>query len=264
MDWKDVEIERAGRIAVVKFDRLDNLNALSLDLMTELLQAAGSFEDEPDVSVVVLTGSAACFTAGIDLRDPKLIEGMQAPLGERKRVVSLGPKMCRAWEEMEPITIAAIEGHCVGGGVSLAVSCDFRIMGEGAFFRVPELNLGMNMSWQTIPRLVHLVGPARTKQIVLLGERIGSEAALSWGFAQEIVPDGEVLSRALDLARKIAAQPPLPVKMTKKTVNAVANVLDDAISHMDVDQFMLCQLTEDYAEALSAFLGKRKPTFKGQ
>ncbi len=264
MDGKDVVIQRDGRIAVVQFDRADNINALSLDMMLELIQVARSFEDEPDISAVVLTGSASCFSAGLDLRDPKLTEGMQGPLGERRRVASLGPKMCRVWEEMEPVTVAAIEGHCVGGGVSLAASCDFRIMGEGAFFSVPELTRGMNMSWQTIPRLVHLVGPARTKQIVILGERIGAKDALNWGFAQEIVPDGAALARSIELAGKIAAQPPLPVKMTKRTVNAVANAMDDAISHMDADQFVLSRFSEDFTEAISAFFDKRKPNFKGQ
>lgn len=262
MSWKHLKISAEGRVAVVSFDRSDKINALSLDLMSELIQAARSFEDNLETTVVILTGTSEVFTAGFDLRDPKLIQAMQAPLDERRRAIRLGPRMCRAWEEMEQFTIVAIEGHCVGGGVSLAVSCDLRIMGAGAFFRVPELSLGMNMSWQTVPRLVHLVGPARTKQIIILGEKISSDQALGWGLAQEVTKDGEVLNKAMELAQKIAEQPPLPVKMTKKAVNAVANALDDSTSFMDIDQFMLCQTTEDFARAIAAFGGTRKPTFK--
>ena len=264
MDWKYLEVKKEGRVAVVRFDRGDRANALSLDLMSELLQVACSFEDDLQTTVVVLTGSSTKFTAGIDLKDPKLMQGMQAPMGERRRIIAYGPKMCAAWENMEQFTIVAVEGHCVGGGVSLAVSCDYRIMGNSAFFRVPELILGMNMSWQTLPRLVHLVGPARVKQIVILAERISAEESLNWGLAQDVVNDGDVLGKAIEMAHKIADQPPLPVKMTKKAINAVANALDDTASFMDIDQFMFCQLTEDYAEAVGAFLQKRKPTFKGQ
>ncbi|MBM3300935.1 MAG: enoyl-CoA hydratase/isomerase family protein, partial [Deltaproteobacteria bacterium] len=252
MDWKHVRIEREGRVAVVRFDRGDKLNALSLQALRELVEAAESLKDDLDTTAVVLTGSEHCFCAGLDLKDPELFEAMGAPLGKRRKLLSFGPKMCQAWESLEQFTIAAIEGHCVGGGVSLAVSCDFRIMGNGAFFRVPELVLGMNMSWQTLPRLVHLVGPARAKQIVILAERIGSDEALRWGLAQEVAEDREVLNRANALAQEIAEIPPLPVRMTKQAVNAVTNALDHCASYMDTDQFMLCQMTEDQAEGISA------------
>lgn len=264
MDLKYVEVTKTGRVAIVKFDRLDNLNALSLDLMSELVEVARSFEHDLDTTAVVLTGSSTVFSAGMDLRDPKLIEAMQGPLGERRQLLSFGPKVCRVWEDMQQVTIAAIEGYCIGGGVSLAVSCDFRVMARGAYFRVPELGLGMNMSWQTLPRLVHLVGPARAKQIVILAEKIDSQSAFDWGLAEFLAGDGEALSQATALANKISEMPPLPVKMTKQAVNAVTNALDNVASYMDTDQFILCQMTQDHTEALSAFFEKRKGEFKGQ
>lgn len=264
MNLEHIEVTKSGRVAIVKFDRRDNLNALSLDLMRELVEAARSFENDLETTAVVLTGSPTVFCAGIDLRDAKLIEAMRAPFGERRQLLGFGPKLCRAWEDVQQVTIAALEGHCIGGGVSLAVSCDFRVMAHGAFFRVPELVLGMNMSWQTLPRLVHLVGPARAKQIVILAEKISSRTALDWGLAEFSAEDGEALSQAVDLANRIADMPPLPVRMTKQAVNAVTNALDSVGSYMDIDQFILCQMTEDHGEALSAFFQKRKGTFKGQ
>jgi enoyl-CoA hydratase len=264
MEWKHIEVTKSGRVAFVKFDRSDNLNALSLDLMRELVDVALSFENDSDTTAVVLTGSPTAFCAGIDLSDHQLIEAMRAPLGERRQLLHFGPKMCRAWEDMPQVTIAAIEGHCIGGGVSLAVSCDFRVMADGAFFRVPELGLGMNMSWQTLPRLVHLVGPARSKQIVILAEKIHSETAFNWGLAEFLAKDREALPRATDLAARISEMPPLPVMMTKQTVNAVTHALDNVASYMDIDQFIMCQMTQDHAEAVSAFFEKRKAAFKGQ
>ncbi len=264
MTWKNIDVERSGRTAVVRFDRGDDLNALSQDLMRDLIEVAQSFEEDTETSAVVLTGGPRAFSAGIDLRDPPLMAALQAPLGERRRLLSYGPKVCRAWENIEQFTIAAIEGHCVGGGVALAVSCDFRIAGKTATFRVPELALGMNMSWQSLPRLTHLVGPARAKQIVILGEKIGAQEALSWGLAQESVEDRTAVETAKAMAEKVAAMPPLPVRMTKQAINAFANALDHQASFMDTDQFIMCQMTEDHSEAISAFLEKRKPSFKGR
>jgi enoyl-CoA hydratase/carnithine racemase len=232
--------------------------------MEELLEVARSFEDDLETTAVVLTGSPTTFSAGMDLTDPRTMEAMHAPLGERRRLMAYGPKLCGAWESMEQVTIAAIEGFCVGGGVSLAVACDFRIMARGAIVRVPELGLGMNMSWQTLPRLVHLVGPARSKQIVILAEKVNSEQALTWGLVEAVADDGRAVSEAMEWAEKIAAMPPLPVRMTKQTINMASTAFDNAVSHMDVDQFMLCQMTEDQAEGLSAFRDRRKGSFKGR
>ena len=100
-------------------------------------------------------------------------------LGALRRHLKLGPRLTHAWHEMEQITIGAIEGFCVGGGVALAVALDFRVMGRDAHLRVPEIGLGMNMSWQSIPRMLHLIGPARTKQAVILADqRISADGGL--------------------------------------------------------------------------------------
>lgn len=264
MAEKRVRVERKGRTALVRFDRSDQINALSVGLMEELLEVARSFEDDLETTAVVLTGSPTAFSAGMDLADQRTWQAMHAPLGERRRLMAFGPKLCSAWESMEQVTIAAIEGFCVGGGVSLAVACDFRIMARGGILRVPELGLGMNMSWQTLPRLVHLVGPAKAKRIVILGQKIDSDRALTWGLVDGIADDGEAVSEAMEWAEKIAAMPPLPVRMTKQTINMAAAFFDNAVSHMDVDQFMLCQMTEDQIEGLSAFREKRKGSFKGR
>jgi len=166
---------------------------------------------------------------------------------------------------MEQITIGAIEGFCIGGGVALAVALDFRVMGSDAHMRIPEIGFGMNMSWQSIPRMLHLIGPARTKQAVILADqRISAGEAQEWGLVEEVADPGKAFDTAMALAWKVAAQPPLSVAMTKLTVNRLAHVLDDLASHMDVDQFALASLTEDHKEGVEAFLGKRKPRFRGR
>jgi len=269
MNRQFVTIEKGlgpdGRVAVVRFDRGDNINALSRQAMRELRDAPGDFEDDLQTSVIVLAGSPRAFSAGFDLKDPEGARSANLPLGERLHQQRLGPKLCRAWEQLQQVTIAAIEGHCIGGGVALAVSLDFRICGRKAHFRIPEVELGMNMSWGSIPRLLALIGPARTKQAVILAsDRIGAAEALEWRLVEKVVDDGQALTAALELAGRIARQPPLPVRMIKTSVNRLAGALGDLAAHMDVDQNVLTSLSEDYKEGTSAFREKRKPVFKGR
>src|SRR5246127_5444407 len=170
-----------GRIAVVHFDRGDGINALSPEAMRQLTAVARSFEDDGDTSVVVLTGSAKAFSAGFDLKDPEGSARKDMDLGSLRRALKVGPRLTRAWQEMEQVTICAIEGFAIGGGVALAVALDFRVMAENAHLRVPEIALGMSMSWQSIPRMLHLIGPARTMQAVILADqRISAREAHEW------------------------------------------------------------------------------------
>jgi enoyl-CoA hydratase len=123
----------------------------------------------------------------------------------------------------------------------------------------------MNMSWQSIPHMLHLIGPARTKQAVILADqRISADEAHDWGLVEEVVDPGKAFDAAMALAAKVAAQPPISVAMTKLTVNRLAHALDDLASHMDIDQFALASLTEDHREGVAAFLERRKPGFRGR
>jgi enoyl-CoA hydratase len=254
-----------GRIALVRFDRGDGINALSPEAMRQLTSVARGFEDDSATSVVVLTGSAKAFTAGFDLKDPEGRSRRSMDIGKLRPHLKLGQRLCRAWQEMEQVTIGAIEGFCIGGGVALAVALDFRVIAGDAHMRVPEIGLGMNMSWQSVPRMLHLIGPARTKQAVILADqRIPAQEAYEWGLVEEVAEPGKALDAAMALAEKIARQPPIPVAMTKLTVNRLAHALDDLTSHMDVDQFALASMTEDHREGVAAFIERRKPRFRGK
>jgi enoyl-CoA hydratase/carnithine racemase len=266
---KFVSIEKGfgpeGRIAVVRFDRGDGINALSPEALRQLTDAARSFEDDSATSVVVLTGSAKAFSAGFDLKDPEGRARKTMDIGALRRHLKLGPRLSHAWQEMEQITIGAIEGFCIGGGVALAVALDFRVMADDAHMRVPEIGLGMNMSWQSVPRMLHLIGPARTKQAVILADqRVSAAEAYQWGLVEQVADPGKAFEAAMAMAEKVAAQPPLSVAMTKLTVNRLTHALDDLASHMDIDQFALASLTEDHMEGVEAFLGRRKPKFSGR
>ena len=258
-----VSVVREGAVAVVTLDRGDGLNALSIKVMQALTEVAVGLRGDTSVTAVVLTG-ARVFSAGADLADPAARARAEASLLERREMLRVGPDMCAAWEALDQVTLAAIEGFCIGGALSLAVSCDFRIAGRGAHFRLPEIPLGMNMSWRTQPRLVGLIGPSRTKQLVIFGERVPAEVALDWGLADALADDGGALALARTWADKVAALPPISVRMAKRAITQIATAGDAAASYMDGDQYALAALSDDHREAVAAFFEKRPPKFTGR
>ena len=264
MATDQVTVEKADRIAIVRFDRRIRGNALSFAIMRELTAVACDLADDPDLCAVVLTGRMDNFSLGMDLKDEEVIKSVTAGLAERRVALKTGPRMCRAWEELDPLTIVAIEGWCVGGGVALAVSCDLRIVGMGGHLYVPEVERGFNMSWGAVPRITNLVGPAKAKRIVVLAEKLDASRAVDWGLADEAVSDGAALDTAMEMARRAASLPPNGVRLCKAAINAHANALNAAASHAEMDQFALTQSSADCAEGVRAFIEKRDPVFTGR
>lgn len=262
--WRDVSIQKNGRVAVVRFDRKDGVNALALRSIRELTEAAEWIRADHDIYAVALVGSDKGFSAGRDLKDPEMDARRNAPLLQRRFVAGAGARLCKAWSELEQFTACGIEGFAIGGGLALAVATDYRAIGRSAHFRAPEAALGLSMSWGSVPRLVNLVGAARAKQILIhANERISAEDALSWGLAQEIVDDGDANAAAEAAAEKAAAMPPVAARMIKRAVDAYASALAAAVIHMDADQVLLAESGQDHLEAVDAFLTRRDPTFTG-
>ena len=232
-------IMEQGSVAIIKINRPEKKNAMSIAILEALLKAANDFSLRTDIHAIVITGTKKFFTAGMDLGDPAFLDLASAGLSEKRMAMNLAPKVCRAWEALEQITFCAVEGFCLGGGVSLAVSLDFRIMAEDSYIKTPEIDWGMNMSWGTLPRLVHLVGPARCKELIIFGEKINARTAHLWGFAEWVAKKGQALDFAVNLAAKAASKRYAAASMTKSTVNALCTALDNAVSHMDKDQFLL-------------------------
>ncbi len=258
-----VRIETDGRIATVSFDTGSKANALSQKLMRELTEAARRFHGDPAISAVILTGRADNFTLGADLKDPEGVDVRKLGYSERRIHLRNGPDMCAAWEQVDALTICAIEGWCVGGGAALAAFCDLRVASSEATFYVPEVERGMNMSWGSIPRFVALVGPARTKRIAGLCEKIGAEMALAWGLHDHLAAPGNALAKAREIAASAAKLPPTALKMVKRDVNIAALALAQATAHRDLEAFALMQQTDDFREGVKAFFEKRDPDFTG-
>ena len=206
----------------------------------------------------MLSGSQRAFSAGIDLRDPATWSPAATDVATRE-VFYRGVRLCRAWEDMPQITVAAIERMAVGAGVALAIACDWRVLARDAFFYVPEVKIGLNLQWGALPRLVSLVGPARAKRIAILCEKMSAEQALDWGLAEEIAEPGGAEIVALGLARAAAEMPAPAVRMVKEAVNATAGALHRATSFADADQSALTATHETARRAREEFAKRRSP-----
>ncbi len=260
MEYKDLLIEkREDNIAIITFNRPEKLNTLTTNLMTEIEKLTEDFQKDTETRVVIFTGAGRYFSGGRDLTEQ---EGPTNVLG-RQRAIQNGPRMVRKLYMMDQITIAAINGGAFGGGCCIASALDFRIGDEKCYAGFPESRLGMSLSWTILPIIVHLIGPTFAKEMTILGKNNDAQTLLKWGFLSEVVPLDNLLNRAIEIAKKFAAMPPIPAQMIKKTINHISGALDQAIMHMDMDQLMLTLQTDDLKEGIAAFFGKRDGKFKG-
>src|SRR5262245_14224818 len=255
--YRHLKFSCAGRLARVVLDRPERRNAFSAELMREMIACAGELAARPDVDAVIVSGSGGVFSAGADLKDSTRWAG-GAPLLEQRDTSSLGGRMARAWEELPQVTVAAIEGYAIGGGLALSAALDWRVMARNAFVSLPEISLGIPLTWGTLPRLVNLVGPARAKRLAILGERVDAETAQAIGLVDEVCEPGKALAAAEELLAKALDKPKHSVVMTKETVNAYASIGAHAVSHMAPDQLELAAASPESRAARDAALKRRK------
>jgi len=252
-----LKISFDDRVASVVLNRPERRNALSAGLMREMIACAGELAARRDVDAVIVRGAGGCFSAGADLKDSTRWAG-GAPLLEQRDTASLGGRMARAWEELPQITIATIEGYAIGGGLALSVALDWRVIARDAFVSLPEISLGIPLTWGTLPRLVNLVGPARTKRLAILCERVSAADALTMGLVDEVCEPGSALATSNELIQKVLDKPKHSVMMTKETVNAYASLGAHAVSHMAPDQLELAAASPESRAARDAALKRRK------
>jgi len=261
MEFKHLRVARDGHIAVVTFNRPGKANALNYAHLLEIEQVALSFREDLDIRVVVFTGAGRHFSSGADLSDES--EAMAVPLTLRRRRARIGERAISALYNMDQITIAAWNGAAMGGGACIATALDFRIGADDCFMQYPEVDIGVNLMWKSLPLITHLVGPARAKRLVAGGERIYAEQLLQWGVLDEQVAPAALLPRAMQLAEHYVAKPPAAVQMIKQSVNRIVGALDAAIMHMDADQNLFTQTSNDRRTAISAYLQGGEKSFTG-
>jgi enoyl-CoA hydratase/carnithine racemase len=219
-----LSIERDGAVLRVWLDRPERRNALDTATLEALAELYQGLQRDFQTRVVVLGGRGPSFCGGADRGRPPGSERMAASSGaserERRWMAQIGWRACRAIEECEVVTLARVHGHAVGGGVALAVACDFRIAAQGTVFHVPEVDLGLPLTWGATPRLIAEVGAARARELILLCDRVDARTAERWGLVHRVVPATRLDAAVDDWARRLAAKPELAVQMTKSQLRA--------------------------------------------
>ena len=257
-----IELSRDGHIATVTINRADRRNAVTSEMMQDLERISREFGQDEQTRVVIFRAEGKDFSVGADLSSPPS-QRPAATMLMRRRTAEFGAQLMRSMQEIHQPTICAVQGIATGAGGCITTACDFRIGAENARIGYGEVKLGINLMWNAAPICVHLVGPARAKQMIMTGRLFDAMTLERWGFLDQVVPLGSLDAAARTMAEEYAALPPISVQMIKRSINHVAGALDHAIMHMDADQWLLSSLSEDYKEAVGAFFEKRKPSFKG-
>ncbi|MEO6397262.1 MAG: enoyl-CoA hydratase/isomerase family protein [Tepidiformaceae bacterium] len=229
-------------LVTITLNRPEKLNAINFAMHQELQAACRELADDAEARVVILTGAGRAFSAGADLgrgdagaAPLAAANEKPSPLAERIRN-SAGNRTALGLESLPQVTIGAANGLAIGGAVVFLSCMDIRLAAESAWFSIPEVDLGIPMTWNSLPRLMRELGPARTKELVMTCDRFSAEDALRWGFVNHVVPDAGLLPRARALAEKLLAKDPMSLAMTKSTLNALAESLIPAnVTHQDPD-----------------------------
>jgi enoyl-CoA hydratase/carnithine racemase len=243
MELTTLEVERAGSVLRVWLARPEKRNALNGPALEQIAELFERIQRDFAARVVVLGGRGASFCAGADRTDPPGTERMRpdsdASERERRWTAQLGRRACRAIEQCEAVTIARVHGHAVGGGLALAAACDFRLAAEGTVFHIPEVDLGVPLSWGATARLVHEIGAARAREAILLCDRIDAAQAERWGIVHRVVPADRLDATVDAWAGRLAAKPEIAVHMTKTQLRAYAQaaVLGD-VTEADADMLL--------------------------
>ena len=222
---ENVTLTRDGAIATVTLNRPERRNALSDAMLTELVAAFVELRDDAATRVVIVTGAPPVFCAGADagLKSSMSPEERRQAFAQRKsQFRRLFERANTLLENLEQTTIAAINGHAVGGGWGLTLACDFRIAATEAQLWIPEVDLGVPLGVGSTTRFVRLVGPARAKEIILEGRRFTAEEARQWGLVHRVVPGHELAKTVREYAEKLASKPFRPLAEMKARINALA------------------------------------------
>ncbi len=244
-------------IALITINRPKELNALNLQVMGEIRDALKALDDDASVRAIIITGNERAFAAGADIKQ----------MAGKNAIDMLQIDQFTTWDQIrrtkKPI-IAAVSGFALGGGCELCMTCDMIVASETAQFGQPEIKIGVMPGAGGTQRLPRAVGKARAMEMVLTGRFISAQEALDFGLINMIVPIEIYLQEAVRLASEIAVQSPVAVQLAKESVlKAYEMPLQEALSFERKNFYMLFA-TEDQKEGMSAFVEKRKPTFKGR
>ncbi|MGI8545329.1 MAG: enoyl-CoA hydratase/isomerase family protein [Aridibacter sp.] len=258
-NYKTILVEKHDGIAVITINRPDKLNALNSKVHEEGVAALDELRNDEKIRVVVFTGAGEkSFIAGADISE------FAGKTPVTQRAVFQNRTLFNSIDTFPKPVIAMINGFCLGGGCELALACDIRIASENTKLGQPEINLGIIPGGGGTQRLTKLIGEGKSMEMILTGDMIDAETALSLGLVNHVYPAEELEENTMKLANKIASKSPIALQMAKEAVKTASKSNLDEGLRREVDLFAITFSSEDKEEGVAAFLEKRKPEFKGR
>jgi enoyl-CoA hydratase len=260
MEFQSVLIEVVDGIGVVTINRPQVLNALDSELVEELESALRDVERNADVKAVVITGAGEkAFVAGGDIKEMATMDPAAA-----RAFAQRGHRLITFMEQMTKPIIAAVNGYALGGGLELALACDFIYASEKARLGLPEVTLGVIPGFGGTQNLPRLIGPNRAKELIFSGRQLTAQQAREWGLVNEVAPADELMTRVMELAKRIAQNGTLAVSSAKEAIVNGLNMTKENGLRLEGAVFGLLFDSEDQKEGMRAFVEKRPAAFKGK
>jgi enoyl-CoA hydratase len=260
MSEETILYQMTDGIAEIRFNRPHRLNAVIQQLYDELNAALARAEADPAARVILLSGEGRAFCVGADLKEHK---AGRSPF-DRRQYLQGEQTVCRRLLQLKKPVVAAVNGYALGAGAEMAIASDFLLMAASAQIGLPEISIGSFLGGGVTWLLPRLVGLAKARELVFLGERIGAEEAVRIGLATRALPDDGFLDGARDFARRLAAKAPFSMQLAKEQLNMAAERTLDAALVAELEGMMFVSSTRDWQEGVNAFAEKRAPVFRGQ
>lgn len=260
MEFQNLLVEESAGVAKLTVNRPQSLNALNDHLLTELECAFYQLEQDDDVKVIVLTGAGEkAFVAGADIKEMASMDSFQG-----HRFALKGQSVMLTIRKMKKPVIAAVNGYALGGGLELALACDFIYASDRAKLGFPEVTLGIMPGFGGTQNLSRLIGPAKANEMIFSGKMISAEKALAWGIVNEVYPAGELLAKALETAVDIANTGLIGVAYAKDAIANGLNMTKEEGFRYEASLFGVLFATRDQREGMAAFVEKRGANFTGE